>query len=192
MNVPPHLSIEELVTLSRIKEYAHLQERIKAVILGLEGETAEEIADHLLRSRNWAQWWIYRFRDYGIEGLFDKPRSGTPPKLTPAQIPNFIARILSGPKTEDHVTVFMGKDFQRILKEEFDTELCLSSCYELLHRVGFSCLIPRPKHEKNDPKKMKEWLEEAPRFVRRIQKKIPKRSFKSGSLMKCGLGCKDF
>ncbi len=192
MNVPPHLSLEELFTLSRIKEYASIQERIKAVIMGIEGETAEEIADHLLRSRNWVQWWIYRFRDYGIEGLFDKPRPGCPPKLSPSHIPSFIARVLSGPKPEDRVSVFTGKDYQRILKEEFATDLCLSSCYELLHRLGFSCLIPRPTHEKNDPEKMKEWLEEAPRFVRRIKKKIPRRSFKSGSLMKCGSGCKEF
>mgnify|MGYP001606764400 CR=1 FL=1 len=71
--------------------------------------------------------------------------------------------------------------------EEFDKEFSLSGVYKLLHSIGFSDLMPRPRHEKNDPKVMDEWLKEAPRIVRRLKKKGGKWYFRFGSWMKWDL-----
>jgi hypothetical protein len=38
----------------------------------------------------------------------------------------------------------------------------LAGVYVLLHRLGLSSLVPRPRHKKNDPEKMRQWLEDAP------------------------------
>jgi transposase len=39
---------------------------------------------------------------------------------------------------------------QRLAKEELHTEVSLSSVYRTLERLGYSCLTPRPRHEKQD------------------------------------------
>ena len=38
---------------------------------------------------------------------------------------------------------------------------------EWMHRVGLSCLKPRPRHRKNDPRAMAEWLDRAPLLSKR-------------------------
>ena len=43
-----------------------------------------------------------------------------------------------------------GKDVQRIAREELGTILGLSTVYRTLERMGYSCLAPRPRHEKQD------------------------------------------
>ena len=43
-----------------------------------------------------------------------------------------------------------GKDVQRILREEKGVTLSLNAAYATLHRLGYSCLAPRPRHEKQD------------------------------------------
>jgi transposase len=40
---------------------------------------------------------------------------------------------------------------QRIIAGEFDIKYTLTHPYEILHKLGYSCLAPRPKHERHDP-----------------------------------------
>lgn len=40
---------------------------------------------------------------------------------------------------------------QRIARDELGTDVSLTSVYRLLHKMGYSCLAPRPRHEKQDP-----------------------------------------
>jgi transposase len=54
-----------------------------------------------------------------------------------------------------------------VLEVEFGVPLKLSTVYEWMHRVGLSCLKPRPRHRKNDPAAMKTWLDQAPLLSRR-------------------------
>ncbi len=39
---------------------------------------------------------------------------------------------------------------QRILEREFGVKYTLSGACPLLHRLDYSCLAPRPRHEKQD------------------------------------------
>ncbi|MFC1781069.1 transposase [Planctomycetota bacterium] len=41
--------------------------------------------------------------------------------------------------------------YQRLLEREFGVVYSLWGVYDLLHRLGYSCLCPRPQHEKADP-----------------------------------------
>jgi len=184
MIVSSSIPLPELISMANLKKHAPIRDRLRAVIYALQNDTAEEIAQQLDRPASWVQGWVYRYRDFGIEGLKDLPRSGKPPKLAPHELTQFIVRVLEGPQKRDEVFAFVGRDFKKILLEEFEQEFSLSGVYKLLHSIGFSGLMPRPRHEKNDPKVMKEWLEEAPRFVRQLQKKNRKRYFRFGSWMK--------
>ena len=59
-----------------------------------------------------------------------------------------------GPTEDDlvqSISVMHGKDYQRILEKEFGKLYSLNGVYELMHRLGYSWLMPRPQHEKADP-----------------------------------------
>ena len=185
MKVELKETVEELTRRSKARKFAAIHKRIRAVILASFGCTAEEIADQLEENSRWVQTWVYRYRDEGFEGLWDRPRSGAPPKLSPEEIPSFAARILAGPKPEDDVMVFSGKIIQNILDTEFNVKCGLTTVYDRLHRFGFSSLLPRPCHEKNDPELMEAWLKEAPRIVRQLKKNTRRKSCRFGSSTKC-------
>ena len=94
----------------------------------------------------------------------------------------FKARMAAGPTAADGgVCVLRGRDARRILAEEFGAGYSLQGVYDLLHRLGLSCLKPRPRHRKNDPEAMARWVEGAPLLSKRSAKSTPARPSKSGS-----------
>ena len=156
---------QDLQTLrDRIRQErnAKQRDRFRAVLLALEGHPTKTIMQMLGRSRNFVQRWSYAYRDGGVEAITPGRPSGRPPKLTDLQAELFRQRMLEGPTQEEGVCSLRGKDACRIIEQEFGVRYSLPGVYDLLHRLGFSCLQPRAKHRKNDPQAMQEWLEQAP------------------------------
>ncbi len=52
---------------------------------------------------------------------------------------------------QPRVSVFSSPVIQRIIEQEFGVLYSISAVNYLLHRLGYSYLCPRPKHEKSDP-----------------------------------------
>ena len=154
--------LDLLKQLQRQEHNAKQRDRYRAVLLALNGKTAPEIAAKLDRSRRFVQQWAYRYRDGGLANLAEQTRSGAPTKLRRADEADFQVRIESGPNGGDGVCTLRGKDLQRILKEEFGAQYTLDGVYDLLHRLGYSCLKPRPRHRKNETDLMHEWKRRAP------------------------------
>jgi len=154
MHVMPHLPPEELQRLERAEKDADRSKRMRIVILGLEGWTAPAVATAVGLSRRICQRWVARYNEQGLSGLDDLRgrKSGLP--LTEEQLSVVRKRVDAGPTEEDAVCSLRGKDFQRILAKEFGLLRSLSSVYWLLHRLGYSCLRPRPRHRKNHPEVM--------------------------------------
>ena len=186
------VSIKSLKKLSRLKEYAHIRDRLLAVIFQREGKGSVEIGERLDRSHAWAIKWVKRFNEAGLCGLENLPRPGQPSFLDESLIEKFKERIKNGALEKDNVSVLRGEDIRKILKEEFDAEYSLRGVYDLLERVKFSRVKPRPKHEKNDLEAMRKWKEEAfPLFTKKQQKNTPKKILKSGSKTKLAMVKKD-
>jgi transposase len=155
------------------------RDRLRAALLAIEGDedgggggggelTREQIAVRLGRSRQFVDQWVGRYRTLGLAGLTRRKAKGNPPSLTPEQAAAFRARLLAGPTEADGgACTLRGRDAQRILADEFNVPLKLSAVYEWMHRVGLSCLKPRPRHRKNDPRAMAEWLDRAPLLSKR-------------------------
>jgi transposase len=160
----------------RAQGEAQQRDRYRVVLLVLEGLETQAIQDRLSRSRGFVQRWAYAYRDGGIAALTAQPRGGSAPKLSPDKQPVFLERFKAGPAQGDAgVCRLGGKDAVRILKEEFGVEYTLTGAYELLHRLGLSCLRPRPRHRKSDPLAQKQWLDRAPFFSRNFAKNTRKR-----------------
>jgi transposase len=188
MRIKPHHpeDLEQLRQRSRQQRDAKQRDHSRAVVLALEGHSAPEIAQTLARSRRSVQLWVYAYRDQGLEGLGPKRQGGCPSKLPAAKQPSFRERLLAGPTARDGVCTLRAKDIQRILREEFGVEYTVAGVYDLLHRLGFSCLAPRPRHRKNDPAQMQQWVEQAPLLSRPQPSNTPASPSKSGSKMKPG------
>ncbi|MFW6039324.1 MAG: helix-turn-helix domain-containing protein [bacterium] len=141
---------------------AKQRDRLRAVQLAIEGEPTPSIMRMLGRSRGFVQRWCYAYRDHGLDAIAPRSPSGRPPQLTPGQAAAFKQRVLAGPTEADGVCALRGRDFIRILEQEFGVRYELSSVYDLLHRLGLSVLTPRPQHRKADPQAMAQWVQRAP------------------------------
>jgi transposase len=158
------LRLEELMDQERD---ALRRDRYRAVRLALQGKEAPVIADRLDRSRRSVQDWVYAYRDGGIEAIQPKPRLGRQPKLPRQREAELKARLDTGPRPEDGVCTLRGKDVVRILQEEFGVKYSLDGVYDLLERLNYSCLDPRPRHEKGDAVAQQQFKERSPLLSRR-------------------------
>lgn len=155
--------LQELKARARSETRAKQRDRCRAAALALEGCKTESIMEMLGRSKNFVQRWSYAYRDGGVEAIAAKRQTGRPTKLPRQKESHLTQRILAGPTEADNgVCVLRGKDVQQILEKEFGVQYTLFGVYDLMHRLGLSCLKPRPRHRKNDPETMQKWLEQAP------------------------------
>ena len=173
MNVELHCrkDLQELLDRSRHERNAKQRDRYRVVLLALEGQTTEAIMHTLDRSKNFVQRWVYAYRDGAMDAVYPRRQTGRPRKLTAVEEVRLRERILAGPSPQDAVCSLRGKDARRILDSEFGVQYSLPGVYVLLHRLGFSSLVPRPRHKKNDPEKMRQWLQEAPLLSKGSEKK---------------------
>ena len=163
--------LQRLSDIIRKEANAKQRDRYRAVLLALEGQTTEAIVTTLGRSRRFVQRWVYVYRDDGIDAISPKRQTGRPRKLTESEEVQLRERVLAAVKPEDAVCSLRGPDIRRIIKNEFGVEYSLPAVYVVLHRLGLSCLQPRPRHKKNDPQKMRQWLQEAPLLSKKSGKK---------------------
>jgi transposase len=172
----------------RGEKNAKQRDRYRAVWWALRGVTAPQIADKLDRSRRFVQAWVYRYRDGGLENLLERPRPGRPTVLNREFEAAVRARIEAGPPDSDGVGALRGKDIQRILEQEFGAKYTLEGAYDLLHRLGYSYLRPRPRHRKNDPQAVAQWKRDAPLLSKTSAKPVRTSPSKSGSRTRAASG----
>ncbi len=176
---------------SRRQRDAKQRDRYRPILLALQGHDAPAVARALGRSRAFVQRWAYAYRDHGLEAIAPKRQTGRPPNLLPEKEAPFKERFLAEPTEADGVCTLRAKDAQRILREEFGVAYTLGGVYDLLHRLGFSSLAPRPRHRKNDPASMQQWLDDAPLLSRTSRRRTPGKKLKSGSRTKRGSANKE-
>ena len=107
--------------------------------------------------------WAYAYRDGGIDAVQPARRKGREPKLPRRRESELMARLDAGPLPADGgVCTLRGRDVVAILEREFGAKYSLGGAYDLLHRLGYSCLTPRALHEKSDVAAVAEFKSQAP------------------------------
>jgi transposase len=137
---------KELISLIRTEKDGRIRQRLMAMKFILQGQTIPQTAKRMDISERPLRKWLHRFNKYGPSGLCDAPRPGQPTKLNSIQVEKFSTRVRLGVTEQDNVCSLRGKDIQQILQKEFNAQYSLGGTYLLLHRLGFSCLCPRPRH----------------------------------------------
>ena len=150
MHVHDHLPLDELQRLAKTLTGKRVWLRYQAIILAIQGRSATEVAQALGCSPRAVQNWIARYNQRGPQALAERPHTGRRPRLAGPELLRFQERLEAGPTPEDGICTFYGRDLQRILEHEFGVLMSLQAVYDLLHRHGFSSLMPRPQHKDAD------------------------------------------
>lgn len=186
MDVANHHSEQRLQCVLDREFRADRAKRLRTVLLAKQGFTAPEIATCTGFSRRMVQKWVERYNAEGLAGLETKSGRGRKPPLTPEQEVQLQQRLDAGPLPEDGVCTLRGKDVQRILEQEFGQLRSLNAVYGLLHRLGYSSLVPRPQHPESDPAAQEEFKKNLANGSRRSRRNIPTVGSKFSTKMKRG------
>ena len=190
MNVKAHHTLDELLTLYKTEMDPRLARRIQAIYLARKSFTCPQIMDLTGAKRRTVQNWIRWYNDEGIEGLKDRPRSGRPTKLSASQQRRLCQCLDADTTVSQRTRILNGPAIQRILEQEFGVLYCLNGVYELLHRLGYSCLCPRPKHEQGNPQAQEAFKKTSLRCWTKSPQTIQANELKCGSKMRRGSASK--
>jgi len=155
---------ERLEKMIRHEPNATQRDRLRMVRLALDGEEKLRIAELLGVGKATVERWVYRYRDHGLGALKPLKQPGARRRLDPAHHERLRARLDAGPTEADGVCTLRGEDVRRIIAREFGVKMSLDTAYRTLHRLGYSCQAPRPRHEHHDPQAQAEFRELAPLF----------------------------
>jgi transposase len=184
MDVVAHHTEQQLQRLFEREVRADRAKRLRTVLLARQGFTAPEIATCTGFSRRSVQDWVARYNREGLEGLETKPGRGRKPPLTPEEEAQLQRRLDAGPLPDDGVCTLRGKDVQRILQQEFGRLRSLNAVYGLLHRLGYSSLVPRPQHPQADVAAQEDFKKTSARNSQKFKRNTPLAACKSSTKTK--------
>ena len=147
MYIENHHSQEQLKDLIRKQSNARIALRLQAVLLAEQGKAAVEIAKLLPLSRRTIQNRISRYNQHGFEGLKDKHAGGNRFKLDEQQKQK-LTNYIDAQAIDPCGGVRRAEDLRDWMKQNIGVLYSLSGVYYLLHSLGYSCLMPRPRHHK--------------------------------------------
>lgn len=149
MHVEDHHTQKQLRDLLRKQRNAKVALRLQAVSLAKAGKTAVEIPQLLPLSRRTVQIWIGRYNQYGSKGLQDNHVGGNSFKLNEQQKQKLI-NYIDSQASDPCRGIRRAEDLRDWMKQNIGVPYSLSGVYYLLHSLGYSCLMPRPRHHKAD------------------------------------------
>ena len=120
-----------------------LRRRAQTVLLAQAGYDVAEIAK-ITRQSSWTtRRWLHRFMAEGCDGLWEAPRSGRPPEITPAIELFLHEAVVKSPRDyglawPNWTTNLLSKLIQRRFKREVSDD-CV---WQHLHDVGGVCRRP--------------------------------------------------
>lgn len=143
-------SPEQLRQLLKAEANATVARRLQAVLLAKQGLTVPQIVALIPMSRRVIQSWIYRYNADGLEGLNNRYAGNTNSSKLSAQQRQALQDYIDQTADDPQEGIRRGQDVQHWLNEQFGVCYSLSGIYELLHRLGYRPLMPRPRHQKAD------------------------------------------
>jgi len=124
----------------RNEHSASVKERLLLVIrIFIDNQDIKSVASELHKSRSWAYKWYKRYKDEGLEGLRDKPRSGKPPTVS-NEIKERIKQELSSSNTG-----WETKEVIDYIQNKTGVKYHEVHIRRLLHRWGFSLKAPKKR-----------------------------------------------
>ena len=144
-------SAEELRRLARRSKDTYQSRRLLALGLVLDGASRTEAARAAGMDRQTLRDWVIRYNEEGIDGLCDRPRSGRPGRLSPAQLGELAQLVEDGPDVAVHGVVrWRCVDLKAQIQARFEVTLSERQVERILKRLKFARLSVRPRHPQAD------------------------------------------
>lgn len=153
---------EERKELERMvrQEVGRVSQRAQMILLSARRKKVPEIADTFDVCLPTVRFWIRRFDDSGPDGLYDRPRSGRPRKITDEVRGMVVQLMQEDPQQEGYLATFWTVAMLALaLTRKLTVTLSLSALRETLHQLGLRWGRPRlAMPAKVDPEKaQKQW-----------------------------------
>lgn len=136
---------------------SRVERRIIALRLISSGQQAIDVAKIVGVNERTVRVWVSNFNRTGIESLGYAKHPGAKRHLTPMEEEELAEAIRRGPPSEMKLEVWRGWAVRKWVKEKYGVDYSESGIYYVLHRLGFSSLMPRPLHPDSDPKAQEEF-----------------------------------
>jgi transposase len=149
MRVVAHHSLKELKGLASKERRACRLIRLRIIILAMQDRTALEVASALGVSRRSAQSWVYRYNAAGLEGLRDRRGGAYRRRLSDAQ-QRLLDQHVRAEAMNPRAGYRRAEGIRCWIEREFGVVYTLPGVYAVLRRLGYSWLMPRPRHNKAD------------------------------------------
>lgn len=153
---------------ARSEKDARVVRRALAIALVLEGNSRKAAARVVGLERQAVHDAIQRFNAEGWIGLYDRPRSGRPRKLTPEQQTALKAMVLAGPPPEGDLSEYRVRHLVELARQDFDASYSLSGMRTVLKRLNLSWMTGRPIHPKADLEAQEAFKAAFPEVVRGV------------------------
>jgi transposase len=157
VQITEHDSIADLQRLAKRQRNGRVRIRLQGIILARQGLPGRVIGEVLGVSSRSVREWVKRYNEGGGAALQEQPGRGRPARLQEQEQARFRLRIEAGAQPDDGVCSLRGHDIRRILEEEFGTVYSIAGVYRLLHRLGYSSLVPRPRHAQADAQRQEDF-----------------------------------
>lgn len=141
----------ELETLYRQTKDVRIRERTQIVLLAAEQElTAPEICRIVRRNDQTVRSWIKRFNAEGIPGLYDAPRSGAPPIVTPEYCERLLIVVRQRPRSLDRpYSMWTLERLADFMAEETGIRVSKITVRRIL--LEHDIIMSRPQHKVSSP-----------------------------------------
>lgn len=153
-------SLNELETSIGAAVTGRARDRLRAIRALAQGHDFVMVADIFEVCERTLERWVEAFNQRGLDGLFDAPRAGAPPKIKPEETKELL-ELIECP-AEVQVTHWTGKKFHGFLRDELGIEIGYSTLMAWLHDQDYRLKVPQPWPDRQDE-------EQRALFVERLQ-----------------------
>jgi putative transposase len=145
-------SKNELIKLYKKEINIKVKERLPFVIkVKYDNIIPAYASDELHRSRPWGLYWLKRYREEGIEGLKNRPKSGRHPDIPEEKVQEIKNELASN---KQGWTTKQIEDL--IVRKSGGTRYHYTHIYRLMHKWGFKQKVPRKTHVNTATREEKE------------------------------------
>jgi len=124
-----------------------------------ENKTQQEIAELVGCNQSAISRFLAKYSKTG--SIKNLPRSGRPTPLTKETLKKLKLEFRKKAKKANKKFCSIDtKEFSQMIKEKTNKKYSSRHVQRILHKLDFSRITPRPKHIKNNPKKVKQFREE--------------------------------
>ena len=126
--------------------------RLHGLLLVAQGMSAVQVARLLGDAPRTVQYWVRRFKQKGLAGLWEAERPGRPPRLSPQQLLVVKNALRQSPAELGWGTNFWdGKTLSAWIKQCFGVPLGVRRCQYLVRQLRFRLRKPRPVMARANP-----------------------------------------